>query len=284
MLLRQADILDRETGFHLQHSSVSSCRLHRHDFMEIFVVVAGEVVHVLENETVRLHEGAAVFIRPFDAHTMNSAEQDVAAPAHYVNLAFAPETFAEIGAFLGLTERFCVLQRASRPPMARIDPQEGRAFAEALKKVRKTTLTDRTRLRAALRALLAQALLDWFSGFPGDADMAPPEWLMRLCRHMAEADHWRRGVPYLLQKACRTQEHVARSFRKWLGKTPTAFVNELRLCHAVEQLSATDDKIDQIAYDSGFANLSHFHHVFKQQFNMSPGIYRKRSRATTLPQ
>jgi AraC-like DNA-binding protein len=67
----------------------------------------------------------------------------------------------------------------------------------------------------------------------------------------------------------------ARQFRKHTGRTFTHFLNEVRIDHACRRLLDTEDSISEIAYDSGFASLSHFNHCFQSLRHVSPRAYRQ---------
>lgn len=63
--------------------------------------------------------------------------------------------------------------------------------------------------------------------------------------------------------------------KKHLQKTPSQVVNDIRLDYAALQLQNTGRKIVKICEDSGFDNLNHFYHLFKQRYNTSPNQFRK---------
>ena len=54
-----------------------------------------------------------------------------------------------------------------------------------------------------------------------------------------------------------------RHFKKLTGKSFTRFLTEVRLNYAGRQLIETDLSISEIAFASGYNNLSHFNHQFK---------------------
>lgn len=66
----------------------------------------------------------------------------------------------------------------------------------------------------------------------------------------------------------------SRSFRQATRKTYQAFLNELRLGHACRLLRETDATITEIAYRSGFKNLSNFNRRFKEAYGRSPREHR----------
>jgi AraC family cel operon transcriptional repressor len=62
--------------------------------------------------------------------------------------------------------------------------------------------------------------------------------------------------------------------RKYMGQTPSGFVNAIRLERVAEALTSTDRPIFDIMLDVGFQNTSHFNKLFKDKYHMSPRKYR----------
>jgi len=67
-------------------------------------------------------------------------------------------------------------------------------------------------------------------------------------------------------------------FKKALGITMLDCLTQHRVSHAQRLLATTNDKIIDIAMDSGFASLSRFHDAFRRCCGCSPKEYRKRYR------
>jgi AraC-like DNA-binding protein/mannose-6-phosphate isomerase-like protein (cupin superfamily) len=67
-----------------------------------------------------------------------------------------------------------------------------------------------------------------------------------------------------------------RQFKKHTGKTFTRFVTEVRLNFASRKLIETGLTICEIAFESGFNNLSHFNHKFIELHKQSPSAFRKK--------
>ena len=72
-----------------------------------------------------------------------------------------------------------------------------------------------------------------------------------------------------------SREHLCRSFKKYLGVSPSAYLNAKRLNYAANLLLHSDQKVIDVAYASGFQSLSRFYHAFKKEFGVSPLQYRK---------
>ncbi len=69
----------------------------------------------------------------------------------------------------------------------------------------------------------------------------------------------------------------SRFFRRATNKTFPAFLNEVRIGHASQQLLETDRTVTEICYDAGFANLSNFNRQFLRLRKVSPREYRRKA-------
>jgi len=73
--------------------------------------------------------------------------------------------------------------------------------------------------------------------------------------------------------------HFNRLFRDSFGTSTRARQTELRLLKARQLLGASDQKIHQIAADTGYRNLSLFNALFKRRFGATPSEWRHKATA-----
>ena len=66
-----------------------------------------------------------------------------------------------------------------------------------------------------------------------------------------------------------------RFFKKHFHKSFTRFLNEIRVGHACRMLLETNKNISEIAFASGYNQLTHFNRQFKRIIGYSPREYRK---------
>jgi AraC family transcriptional regulator, exoenzyme S synthesis regulatory protein ExsA len=57
--------------------------------------------------------------------------------------------------------------------------------------------------------------------------------------------------------------------------TPGHWLQEQKLNHAYHLLASTDKPIIDISFESGFEDGTHFSHLFKKRYGLSPLKYRK---------
>jgi AraC family transcriptional regulator len=78
--------------------------------------------------------------------------------------------------------------------------------------------------------------------------------------------------------------HLAKMYRKHYGCTVGDDVRKLRLNHAAELLAGSDQPLAAIALAAGFYDQSHFTHMFKLSFGVTPAEFQndvKKSRASS---
>ena len=91
-----------------------------------------------------------------------------------------------------------------------------------------------------------------------------------------EADYMNRiTIEDVLQFCPLSRSHFHSLFKKETGKTFIQYLNNLRCDKAGKLLITTDDTILDISLKSGFNNLSHFCHTFKDITGIPPARYRE---------
>jgi AraC family transcriptional regulator len=118
---------------------------------------------------------------------------------------------------------------------------------------RHATLTSgRTPYRESLSPAKLRALVDFIEG-----NLASP---LRL--------------PDLAAAAALSQAHLARAFRNAIGISLHRYVLQRRLRLARDLLSASNDSVQSVATQCGFANDAHLSKAYKRVFGMTPAATR----------
>ncbi len=253
---------------------------HTHDFYEIFLITDGQVIHHINNEEIVLKHDSLVFIRPDDSHAFSKYAEDT---CRLANLAFLVRTFESLSDYLGLASHVDILLHPTIPPTIQLTSVASTRLQSQLAQWGHTLYRDRDHARIELRSILANIMTDCFISSTTDPVHHIPQWLAELCQLMQQHDHLVEGRTALLRLANRTPEYVGRAFREYLDTTPSEFINDLRLDYASELLLYTDDPVIEICYAVGFGNLSHFHHRFKERYDVSPLAFRKSNRRSLIP-
>ncbi|MDJ0822626.1 MAG: AraC family transcriptional regulator [Paracoccaceae bacterium] len=243
---------------------------HDHDFFELMLVEQGQLHHWINGVEEVLEPGHMVFLRPADRHALQAVS---GSGARIFNVAFRPDTADHLVDRYGdeIGGRF-FWQSGALPVTLRLrGPQRERAV--------NAMLTLRTSHRSLAR--IEHFLLSVMTHVLDAADVVDdraPAWLLAACRATREPRVFRRGVDGFLTAAGRSQEHVCRQARRYLGMSPTQYVNRIRIQHAAMLLAGTDRGLPDVAADCGFENLSYFHRLFREQYGTTPRGYRMRHR------
>ncbi|OGV59153.1 MAG: hypothetical protein A2X49_02340 [Lentisphaerae bacterium GWF2_52_8] len=279
------NIAQEGRDFHFcRHSSFSlSSEPHCHDFAELFLLSRGKIGHCVNGETQELAEGSLALIRPDDVHFYR---KNNSSPCELLNLAFPLKLVREILRFTRRLERLNGILNAATPPFLVLGVEEKTQMGKLLSSAGTALSINPAEGTAQLRGILAEILSCKFCAQDAIGRPAQEEsssWLADACRAMRQPQNLRKGLPALRKLACRGPEHICRSFKAQLGVTPTGFINEARLDFAAAQLASSDSKMHVVAREAGFANLSHFYHLFSARFGMPPAAYRKKLQRTAIP-
>jgi AraC family transcriptional regulator, dual regulator of chb operon len=277
---RTEDLIDPDTEaqYVFIHSIKATSTIHRHDFYEVFLVVRGSVDHVANYRKQHLTEGSLVFVRPDDAHYY---ARDPDSECQFINLAFPQYTADALFAYLGPGLHPERLLSGDVPPCVQLTKCESNTVMTMLEEFDVAQRTKCAGLaRMKLRAMLIDIFVTYFSPDSHERKNSKPDWLVTLCREMQSKDNLAEGIPAMVRITGMTHEYLCRQFKIHLKMTPGEYVNGLRLHYAHNLLQQNEEKILSIAMEVGYDSLSHFYHVFKKQYGISPAACRKQSERT----
>lgn len=270
-LFKIDDYIGADDAYHLARKELPHTPpviAHNHDFYELMLIEQGRAHHRINGVEEVLEDGHLTFIRPTDSHTLHANAQS---GARLLNVMFRQDTAQHLLARYSadVAGRF-FWQSSPLPVTLRLrGPQHERAINAMLSlhtSHRSLARIEHFLLSIMTHVLDAGALVD---------DRAPA-WLLEACRAVREPRIFRNGAAGFLAAAGRSQEHVCRQTRRYLGLSPTQYVNRIRIQHAAMLLSGTTLPLSQLAAECGFENLSYFHRLFLQQYGTTPHNYRTR--------
>lgn len=247
-----------------QMSIRETYKLHSHTFFEFFCVAKGMALHDVNGKSQLLTEGDFVLIRPEDIHKYDFVnEYDM----ELINMSVTCSIFQDTCRYFDLDARQFLCPEL--PPLIHL---HGYTLNDVKRKMLHLSGYPVGAERMAyLRSILPHLLFQFISTHSNEVSQpALPVWMTELLSDMSLKAHFTEGLPYLLQSANLSQEHLTREFRKYLNMTPTEFINMKRLNYAVRLLLESDMEIIDICHECGFNNVSHFYHNFKKQYGCSP--------------
>ena len=246
---------------------------HRHDFSEIIFLKKGSLLHIVNSEVQELSAGSIVFLRPDDRHFFQIAKNRQE-NTEAVILDFELELFLSLSVYL---ENDTFLQKLTKPVLPPLFKPDQATFSSIYNKLTQLNLPDTP---PQMRKIKFKILLgDIFSRFFIDIDTfltesQIPDWLEELCTKMKKDENLKGGIRKMHKIAYRTPGHLCKSFQKYLHRTPTDFLNELRLNRAAYLLEEGKKDILEITMELNFQSVSRFYCLFKKYYGTTPRAYK----------
>ncbi|MFD2262962.1 helix-turn-helix domain-containing protein [Lacibacterium aquatile] len=236
----------------------------RHEDMSIALVTEGSFRYSSDKGGTLLHPGALLL---GNAGSCYECGHDHSTGDRCLALHIEPEFFGEVAASVGATARF-------RFPTSMLPAFD--AFTAPLTALMASQEQGETE----------EAVIRLVEGVVGHLSTHPPRLFSlssrdhrridRVLRFMETNAHRPLDLDELAAVAIMSKYHFLRSFRGLLGCTPYAYLLELRLRRAALQLTENDRAITDVAYDSGFPDLSTFNNRFRRRFGEAPSHFRAR--------
>jgi AraC-like DNA-binding protein len=188
-----------------------------------------------------------------------------------VSFHYQPAYFERLAADAGFPGASPSFRHARMPPLRAFSGLVARACAGATERASGTAWDELAveLAGAVLRATQADTK-------PHAAITSASAWsrvtqAVRLIDDTPDAPH---TLASLSQMCGLSDFYFLRTFGRVTGVTPHQYVLRARLRHAALRLAGEDTKIVDIAFDSGFNDVSNFNHAFRVEFGMSPRAWR----------
>lgn len=227
-----------------------------------------------ERDAVELRSGECILIdphTPFRGHTVSPRTR-----ASVQHFALDRRSTALHPPFDALAGRTCGFQTFGAVAGKRIEADVARAMQLAVLDdapaalVREMRIANLTLILAELSHPLLQSA--YHGGGGGDADQAFGPVLAWAEENLGRSP----TVAQLARRAGLSCSHFRGLFTHRLGRSPGAWLMDLRLREASRLLRETRMPIKQVAQHVGYANVATFHHAFHRRNQMTPARYRAR--------
>ncbi len=83
------------------------------------------------------------------------------------------------------------------------------------------------------------------------------------------------GISQLCRDMGISRAEIYRKFKSLNDRTPHDYLRSYRLIRAKELLLQTGFNVSEVAYRTGFVNVSHFSRIFSEEFGKHPSEYKK---------
>lgn len=242
---------------------------HTHDYYEFFVVEDGDALHKVNSKSFKIGRGTLCFIRPDDAHAFLTYKS-----IHYkmFNIVMSTDFFDEINSFM--KGSVSALLTADVPPTINLSEARLNWFTQLLNRIAAEEPSPRR--ETMLREFFVNAFCELL--FVDDTVKTLPAWLHALLTALEDDDSITEPFSKIAAGFNVSREYVSRAFRKYLGVTPSQYMNERRIMKAAKRIEDGDDDLTAVCFDCGFNYYNYFYKQFRVYFHMTPSEYREHCR------
>lgn len=243
--------------------------MHRHDELELNLVVRGTARYLFADRTYDLHSGTQIWLFPGQDHLLLDES------AHYEMwiVVFRP----------ALVQQLCTTA-ATRPLCDPNPPGQFCRVVNAERTERLTHLFEELYHVAKINSIrfnagLGYALLTAWDAHHealalyGSGVHPAVETVARLIHD--QDDEQLASVPALAARVGMSSAHLSRLFRKQTGVSIMDFRNRQRIERFL-RLYSRDTSLVEAAIEAGFGSYAQFHRVFKQAMGCGPAVYCRR--------
>ncbi|MEI6873629.1 MAG: helix-turn-helix domain-containing protein [Spirochaetota bacterium] len=243
---------------------------HSHDYYELFLVGRGGATHEVNGASLPLVRGSAVFVRPDDDHGYSGMSQNF----QIINVLVPGPTIDALLRYLGEDFEPRRLLDPLLPPTVILSPGAFKAVVSELEQLVFSERILKHKSESLFRTVLLRLMVSCFPAQPESGKTEMPAWFRNLALEMMKKESFAEGLPAMYRLSGKSEEHLSRSCRRFLHKTPTEFINELRVDFATRALQLSSQTVVEICAEAGFESLSHFYHLFKKKHGIAPNAYR----------
>jgi len=248
---------------------------HTHEFIEIFYILQGSIMHCRKSgQREFLTAGNMVIMPPFVEEHRFERLKDT--PCLHRDIMITADLLEQTCRYFDTTSENLFIKTA--PPrsgspalsLAEIDAMESTVNRILLNDSKDNFTRD-----VLIRTLLAQIVSKFLVTETAPKQENVPPWFNSFLSLFTKADIIKQGLPALKKYMVLSYEHVCRLHKKITGKTIVEHLTETRMAYAAHLLTTTDLSVLEIAMEVGYNSLSHFNHTFKKHYNLSPNAYKQ---------
>ncbi len=261
---RTSAILEASEDFAFHIWTKPATFYHAHaNYWEIFIVTEGKLLHHFNNEKTVLKTGDAFLIRPGQYHKHSPYKNYT---SQHINLTFSFDYAKE------LFKMYFNTETPSFPmQLIHLDSLHFNMVGDFQKALFKSVSEDYWNI--TLKSLIAMIIGLFY--VPEDI-LQMPDWLQTFIQklHKLNFDNTFK-ISDTYASSNYSQTTLSREFKKYTGQTLVAYINDLKLNYACNQLQNTNFSVLTIAMTSGFDTYRHFTRLFKAKYGVTPLQYRQ---------
>lgn len=264
------------------HTRYVDFPLHKHNYLEVMIVLSGSITHEIHGEPVTLGEGDILVLNKHVAHSIKRADT----PDIGVNIIISDSFVELLQRELSETVFSELAEQNSRPDGKSVYLCFSAKGNKQIANIVENLLFELIEYSADMQILRSTTslLFNYLSRKSGK--------LLRAASTLPDRDGRRRSailgyirsnyrgatLTELSEIMFLTPPYLSKTVATLFGKSFKELLLEERINRAGEMIKNTDLPIGDIINSVGYENESYFHREFKKSFGVTPLVYRKSAR------
>lgn len=279
-ILRRKIIHDIDRSFTLVTFSQLQYPLHYHDEYELILITSGTGKEYIGHAVEQFGAGDLTLIAKGIPHVHicdslgdPSVKTQSTCEVLYFPASLFPEDMEQIEEYRPIHS----LLKKSRDGIRFTDPRENRTIHALMKKIRKTKGIARVQVLLSILDKLSSAsrtrLVSFLPVTPEKESFADAVTRIQAC--LKESFRESLSLNAIAGKIGMNANAMCRLFKRETGKTVFQCLARIRIDNACRLLIDTGWPVSRIAWESGYANLSHFNRQFRKTTGQTPSAYKR---------
>lgn len=239
--------------------------MHFHPEMELVFVIEGTVEATVKDKTCTLSREDFLLVNSGLSHRLKCPRSSIACTVSISCRTIAEASGEESNLF------FCSSLEGTEPRHQELRRILHELVYTKIKKKRSTSCLKRSVLYKLLDCLLEYFRIPSQEKGAAQSDDVK---LMRVYEYINRNYQESISLTALADQLYMSKSTLSRFFKKETGVYFADYLNQVRLKHAMEDLSYTDKNVTKIAMDSGFSSPSAFNKLFRESYGVTPTEYR----------
>ena len=249
-----------------KYSGNWQCSLHTHDFMELFYIIGGTGLFLIEDQKRQVTVNDIVIINPNVSHTEASID---AQSLEYIVLGIGG---IQLAANKHTNGTFCILDHHESSEISG-------CFWNILREMEQKSTGFQDVCQACMEMLVIRLMRSRDLAVPAEPRVASGNSQCAAVKHYIDL-HFKESLSLgqLAEKAHMDKYYLAHTFKEEYGTSPINYMITRRIVESRYLLSETDLSLTQIAQMLGFSSPSYFSQAFRKAQGISPADYRKNAK------
>ncbi|MGM9960997.1 MAG: AraC family transcriptional regulator [Allobaculum sp.] len=262
------------------HSRFVEFPMHKHDYIEMFYVCAGEITHCIDGREIKMQAGDFLMLNQHVKHGVKRAEYgDVG-----INFIVLPEFFdIPLRMMRGknaLADFLVGTLRRNDPTPQYLNFHLGneKPISNLMENMIESIIKDNNNenvINQYSMGLVFLYLLNHLDKLSSNSSNSYEDIIVRATLQYIDSDYRSASLSKIADDFNMSLPSLSRLIKKNTGLTFQEHLMGKRFGRAVTLLEETKLPVEQIVENAGYENQSYFYRQFKARFGMTPNAYRK---------